>query len=593
MSKAEMSVLERRLRPIYDALDSGNYKKSMQECEKVLKKHPTTTAAKVLKALTLIRLERASEAYEILDELDVAGVRHDDLTLQAFVHCYRDSNQPGRVVTLYEKVIQVDPNEHTLTQLFMAYSRQRMYKEQQKVGLRLFKEIGNTPYYFWTIMSVVMQAQENPALAKKMLYPLAEKMFTQQIEKTGYTAGSTAEIELQLLILEGQERWKECAEFVEQPKAAGLPMAPYNLVEKDVDYLIRDGQFKKADDICTRNLDNMPDSWGLWTHFVDSTMTQVQKLLATKKEDDLQVAKKKMWVLGEIVMYHKEKEGYKYRGPYLITFLILQKFAKMDKLGDLNALFGEFVDKLMEYVEHFYKKPVCFGDLQMFFVLLTAQQKEDFLKRLTEWMNRISAEDDVEGDESKVWATILIEKCRRTLGEYEKLDAAAHRSLFQQFIAQIAAPGRSEHAQGVLCNLTCAHLWDAYRKENDLEKFYEMVLLLEYVATSNKTDPMCKLSLIRAYAAICSTGRINVLVKTLDIKAIQLDTLGHMTFPVFETSGRFNLAIIQNHQLMMMYEQAEKEVQDCIAQAYRNGKFSAIPKMTALSNQVRNSAQVG
>uniref|UniRef100_A0A8R1I3L5 Uncharacterized protein n=1 Tax=Caenorhabditis japonica TaxID=281687 RepID=A0A8R1I3L5_CAEJA len=80
-------------------------------------------------------------------------------------------------------------------------------------------------------------------------------------------------------------------------------------------------------------------------------------------------------------------------------------------------------------------------------------------------------------------------------------------------------------------------------------------------------------------------------MKSLDVKAIQLDTLGHMTFPVFETSGRFNLAIIQNTQLQAMYEAAEKEVQECIAQAYRNGKFSSIPKMTLVSKQLRLSAQ--
>lgn len=38
-----------------------------------------------------------------------------------------------------------------------------------------------------------------------------------------------------------------------------------------------------------------------------------------------------------------------------------------------------------------------------------------------------------------MWAIILTERCRRALGEYEKMDAAGHRSLFQQCIAQIAA----------------------------------------------------------------------------------------------------------------------------------------------------------
>ena len=43
----------------------------------------------VLKALTLVRLDKVADAMEITDALDVAGVHHDEFTLQAFVHCYR------------------------------------------------------------------------------------------------------------------------------------------------------------------------------------------------------------------------------------------------------------------------------------------------------------------------------------------------------------------------------------------------------------------------------------------------------------------------------------------------------------------------
>uniref|UniRef100_A0A8R1EDX7 N-terminal acetyltransferase B complex subunit NAA25 homolog n=1 Tax=Caenorhabditis japonica TaxID=281687 RepID=A0A8R1EDX7_CAEJA len=211
----------------------------------------------VLKALALIRLERLAEAMEIIDALDVAGVKHDDLTLQAFVHCYRDSNQTARIVTLYERAIIVDPSEHNLTMLFMAYTRERMYKEQQKIGLRLFKDVGNVPYYLWSVMSLVMQANENPELGKKMLLPLAEKMFKTQIEKTGYTEGSAAEYELQLLILEGQEKWAECAEFMEKPHATKLPLAPYNLVEKGIEYLTRNEQWEKVDEVGTNALADM------------------------------------------------------------------------------------------------------------------------------------------------------------------------------------------------------------------------------------------------------------------------------------------------------------------------------------------------
>uniref|UniRef100_A0A915D181 AN1-type domain-containing protein n=1 Tax=Ditylenchus dipsaci TaxID=166011 RepID=A0A915D181_9BILA len=62
--------LRRRLRPIYDAIDAGQNKKAIQEADKVLKKHPTTAAARALKALALIRTERSGEAWPLINALE-------------------------------------------------------------------------------------------------------------------------------------------------------------------------------------------------------------------------------------------------------------------------------------------------------------------------------------------------------------------------------------------------------------------------------------------------------------------------------------------------------------------------------------------
>ena len=45
--KSAEQVLSRRLRPIYDCIDVGQYKKAILEVDKVLKKHPNTHTAKV------------------------------------------------------------------------------------------------------------------------------------------------------------------------------------------------------------------------------------------------------------------------------------------------------------------------------------------------------------------------------------------------------------------------------------------------------------------------------------------------------------------------------------------------------------------
>jgi N-terminal acetyltransferase B complex non-catalytic subunit len=50
-----MSVNERRLKIIYDALDDNNNKKAIQDVNKLLKKDPNFVTAKILKGIALYR----------------------------------------------------------------------------------------------------------------------------------------------------------------------------------------------------------------------------------------------------------------------------------------------------------------------------------------------------------------------------------------------------------------------------------------------------------------------------------------------------------------------------------------------------------
>lgn len=59
---------------------------------------------------------------------------------------------------MYEDALLQDPtNEEWLSSLFMAYVRICDYKKQQQTALALHKVKPNNPYYFWAVMSIVMQ----------------------------------------------------------------------------------------------------------------------------------------------------------------------------------------------------------------------------------------------------------------------------------------------------------------------------------------------------------------------------------------------------------------------------------------------------
>lgn len=73
-------------------LDSGNNKKALQECDKVLKKTPHLQCAKALKALSLLRSGKELDCVNVLNALSSEKLT-DESTLQAMTLCYRELQQ--------------------------------------------------------------------------------------------------------------------------------------------------------------------------------------------------------------------------------------------------------------------------------------------------------------------------------------------------------------------------------------------------------------------------------------------------------------------------------------------------------------------
>ena len=137
-----------------------------------------------------------------------------------------------KICTLYSNASKLQPgNEELLSQLFTAYIRINDYKQQQTVALQLYKIKPRNPFYFWAVMSVVLQAVRGPESKnperRKLLLALAQKMVEKQI--TENKLESAQEIQLYLRILEYQEKYQESLDFLNtslcQKLFPGVPIA--------------------------------------------------------------------------------------------------------------------------------------------------------------------------------------------------------------------------------------------------------------------------------------------------------------------------------------------------------------------------------
>lgn len=137
-----------------------------------------------------------------------------------------------KICTIYSNAAKRQPgNEELLTQLFMAHVRVNDYKSQQTVALQLYKAKPKNPYYFWAVMSVVLQALRGPESKNKekskVLLSLAQRMIDKVIKEDKIEAEQ--EVQLYLNILEYQEKYEDVYNFLQSnvciEKFPGAPIS--------------------------------------------------------------------------------------------------------------------------------------------------------------------------------------------------------------------------------------------------------------------------------------------------------------------------------------------------------------------------------
>lgn len=119
-----------------------------------------------------------------------------------------------------------------MSHLFMAYVRVNDYKQQQAVALQLYKFRPKNPYYFWAVMSIVLQALHGPEANNKdkakLLLALAQRMIDKLIQEDKLDAEQ--EVELYLNILKYQNKYEEALVFFDGDLCQRLyPGAPVTI----------------------------------------------------------------------------------------------------------------------------------------------------------------------------------------------------------------------------------------------------------------------------------------------------------------------------------------------------------------------------
>ncbi|XP_044739206.1 phagocyte signaling-impaired protein [Chrysoperla carnea] len=593
------SVSERRLRPIYDWLDGGHNKKALQEADKVLRKTANLQCARALKALALLRLGKESECTAILDVL-AAEKPSDDPTLQAMTICYRELNQYSRVCDLYETAVRQDPtNEELHTHLFMSYVRVLDYKQQQQAAMTLYKLKPKNPYYFWAIMSVVLQATRNPSNDKKkadLLLSLAERMVDKLLNENRIEAEQ--ELQLYLMILKFQNKNEEALKLLESP--LGSKLLTGASTHAKIPFLINLKRWRHLNTLCSKILTENSDLWDIWKYYLQSVF-ELMKL----KNSDIKIENH----VGDSLTPDDTPEkchdfictllecsdsGRKVRGPWLAR---LELYIMMEEHNcNPNELLGDYLELLVEYFRKFGDKPCCVYDMKIYIKHLPISRRSDLSSKLLKDVGINST--TLPQSKEQMLRHISSLELSRLCGAHENL-GKTHLVAFVTALALHYQHGSNTYEELLPTDvgpaasyaILSAHvLYDISVREQSSTPLILAITILENLLNASPANHHAKLLCVRLYHCLGAGYAAEQVYDTLDIKHIQLDSVGYLHCAQLPVVGPLFVNSHLCNSTCTFFSVNYKDTADYLTFSYKFGSFLKLEELLDFRERLNNSS---
>ncbi|XP_063833305.1 phagocyte signaling-impaired protein [Ostrinia nubilalis] len=580
-------IVERRLRPIYDWLDNGNNKKALQEAEKVLKKTPTLQSARALKALALFRLGKAQQAHALLDEL-AAEKLSDDTTLQAMTISYRESQQLHKVCALYEAAVKIDPNSEELhSHLFMSYVRVGDYRAQQRAAMALYKFAPKNPYYFWAVMSIVLQAKTSEDSTKRgILLSLAQRMVDNFITENKMEAEQEAR--LYIMILELQEKWEDILKFIESPLYSQL--VPGSISQACIPYLKKLGHWKRLNILCKELLFDNQDRWDYYLPYFDSVFELMKESDSNIESTADDTAEKCHEFICQLV--ESMTSGRTLRGPYLARLELWKRLA-VD--GDPTALLGSGVALCEQYLRVFANKPCAVPDLRPYLAMLPQKERED---RAREFLTCLGFDENSEPENTDdiqrhISCMAAWRIAAAPLSATECLDLAhtlrGHylRCLSKGLVTATITEFCAADGYGILA---AHHYFYAAMQQQSSAPVIEALGLLELVLHHSPANFHAKLVMIKLYHLLGNALAADSIYQRLETKHIQLVSLGWLHAARLAPGAACARALQLLADARAFHAHHQKDSVEHLTYAYKYGTFEKLVELRAWGARLEQCA---
>ncbi|RNA30686.1 N-alpha-acetyltransferase auxiliary subunit [Brachionus plicatilis] len=408
-------MYRKRLKNVYELLESGNNKKVIQEVDKLVtstanlslgkKKLPSTEAglpgydeqatlviAKALKALALVRVGRKTDSDSLIDEL-LCSSTADENALSIIMQYCKETHQLTKIAVFYEnaankleaeKAVKQQDYEEILVSLFNAYVRNRDFKKQQQLALKLYKHTGRLMFSYWNAASYVLMANaEQKAEQRTLYFKLAEKILEKAYgeKKMEYNG----EFQLYLEVLESLGKYAEALkvidEFDHQKHLAKIGHPNFKFM-KQLLYFKNLNNLEQLRKSCEeyfmqRKSANL-DDWTVYTQYFDCVINKL------KSEDQMALVEDVLQFLKNLeTLELLDASSPRSTAPFVAQIEFIHQIVLVHQIQELSeSLVTCLKLNLEKYIRQCCCQPGFFYDITKFLNLIEKANLKEFVLNL-------------------------------------------------------------------------------------------------------------------------------------------------------------------------------------------------------------------
>ncbi|KAK1412739.1 hypothetical protein QVD17_34222 [Tagetes erecta] len=599
-------IPERRVRPVWDAIDSRQFKNALKLSTALLSKYPNSSYALALKALILERMGKTEEALSVcINAKDLLYKNDafliDDLTLSTLQIVFQRLDHLDMATSCYEYACgKFSNNLELMMGLFNCYVREYSFVKQQQIAIKMYKIAGEERFLLWAVCSIQLQVLCGNGGEK--LLQLAEGLLKKHI--ASHSLHEPEALSVYISLLEQQAKYGDATEIL-SGNLGSLIMIEVDKLRIQGRLLARAGDFNAAADIFQKVLKLCPDDWECFHHYLGclleddcslpsfansssvqvSTSTDCQHRHLTDDMFDCRISKASEFL--ENLMTEVGNDSI--RGPGLAK-LEIERRKLMYGRGNAEELMGDII----LYFSRFGHLASFTADVEVFLQILPTDMKKQLLEKLVKIIDSSSAPS-----RNVLGQHITFFKIRELIGDTFSLPvkdlvgfAVQMTEMYCQNLPLSKDLDVQESMYGEeLLSMTCNVLVQLFWRTKHVGYLLEAIMVLELGLTVRRYVWQYKILLLHLYSYWNALPLAYEWYKSLDVKNILLETVSHHIFPQMLTSSLLvDISDLLKGYLRFMDDHF-RESADLTFLAYRHRNYSKVIEFVQFKERLQQSSQ--